>query len=60
VFAKGKALGPHGLEWLKIHLVNLTGFKKRSLHNDYYFFCPRYQCDLSFTFCFRFHFVFTV
>lgn len=30
VFAEGKALGPQGLDWLKIHLVNLTGLKKRS------------------------------
>uniref|UniRef100_A0A8C7CMT9 DNA-directed RNA polymerase n=1 Tax=Oncorhynchus kisutch TaxID=8019 RepID=A0A8C7CMT9_ONCKI len=30
VFAEGKPLGPGGLEWLKIHLVNLTGLKKRS------------------------------
>uniref|UniRef100_A0A6Q2YNN7 DNA-directed RNA polymerase n=1 Tax=Esox lucius TaxID=8010 RepID=A0A6Q2YNN7_ESOLU len=30
VFAEGKALGPGGLDWLKIHLVNLTGLKKRS------------------------------
>ncbi|KAL2089920.1 hypothetical protein ACEWY4_014608 [Coilia grayii] len=30
VFAEGKPLGPHGLDWLKIHLVNLTGLKKRS------------------------------
>ena len=29
VFAKGKPLGADGLDWLKIHLVNLTGFKKR-------------------------------
>eukprot|EP00069_Balaena_mysticetus_P010518 bmy_06635T0 len=28
-FAQGRPLGPHGLNWLKIHLVNLTGFKKR-------------------------------
>nr|XP_055103592.1 DNA-directed RNA polymerase, mitochondrial-like isoform X11 [Symphalangus syndactylus] len=28
-FAQGRPLGPHGLDWLKIHLVNLTGFKKR-------------------------------
>ncbi|XP_021497542.1 LOW QUALITY PROTEIN: DNA-directed RNA polymerase, mitochondrial [Meriones unguiculatus] len=28
-FAEGKPLGPKGLEWLKIHLVNLTGLKKR-------------------------------
>ena len=26
----GKPLGEHGLDWLKIHLVNLTGLKKRS------------------------------
>ncbi|KAJ9581673.1 hypothetical protein L9F63_023149, partial [Diploptera punctata] len=28
-FAKGEPLGPKGLDWLKIHLVNLTGLKKR-------------------------------
>ncbi|XP_045686780.1 DNA-directed RNA polymerase, mitochondrial [Phyllostomus hastatus] len=27
-FAHGRPLGPHGLDWLKIHLVNLTGLKK--------------------------------
>ncbi|XP_053437582.1 DNA-directed RNA polymerase, mitochondrial isoform X1 [Nycticebus coucang] len=32
-FAEGRPLGPHGLDWLKIHLANLTGLKKReSLH----------------------------
>ncbi|KAM9384759.1 DNA-directed RNA polymerase, mitochondrial isoform 2-T2 [Pholidichthys leucotaenia] len=30
IFAEGKPLGPKGLDWLKIHLVNLTGLKKRS------------------------------
>ncbi|XP_068447589.1 DNA-directed RNA polymerase, mitochondrial isoform X2 [Clinocottus analis] len=30
VFADGKPLGPKGMDWLKIHLVNLTGLKKRS------------------------------
>ncbi|XP_023265435.1 DNA-directed RNA polymerase, mitochondrial [Seriola lalandi dorsalis] len=30
VFAEGKPLGPKGLDWLKIHLVNLTGLKKSS------------------------------
>lgn len=30
LFANGKPLGPRGLDWLKIHLVNLTGFKKQS------------------------------
>ncbi|XP_064642000.1 DNA-directed RNA polymerase, mitochondrial-like [Lineus longissimus] len=29
LFAKGKPLGEEGLDWLKIHLVNLTGMKKR-------------------------------
>jgi len=29
VFAKGKPLGPGGLDWLKIHCVNLTGKKKK-------------------------------
>lgn len=28
-FAEGRPLGLHGLDWLKIHLVNLTGLKKR-------------------------------
>ncbi|XP_057697349.1 DNA-directed RNA polymerase, mitochondrial [Corythoichthys intestinalis] len=30
LFAEGKPLGPKGLDWLKIHLVNLMGLKKRS------------------------------
>lgn len=29
-FAKGKPLGDTGLDWLKIHVVNLTGLKKRN------------------------------
>lgn len=28
-FAEGHPLGSKGLDWLKIHLVNLTGFKKK-------------------------------
>ena len=28
-FAQGRPLGPRGLDWLKVHLVNLTGLKKR-------------------------------
>ncbi|NXA07428.1 RPOM protein, partial [Sapayoa aenigma] len=28
LFAEGRPLGPRGLDWLKIHLVNLTGLKK--------------------------------
>lgn len=34
VFAKGKPLGPKGLDWLKLHLVNLTGHKKKSSNAD--------------------------
>ncbi|KAL6424002.1 hypothetical protein ACFW04_009726 [Cataglyphis niger] len=29
MFAQGKPLGPKGLDWLKIHAINLTGMKKR-------------------------------
>ncbi|XP_060878256.1 DNA-directed RNA polymerase, mitochondrial [Metopolophium dirhodum] len=29
-FAKGEPLGSNGLNWLKIHCVNLTGLKKRN------------------------------
>ncbi|XP_048470095.1 DNA-directed RNA polymerase, mitochondrial isoform X2 [Rhincodon typus] len=29
LFAEGKPLGERGLNWLKVHLVNLTGFKKK-------------------------------
>lgn len=29
VFARKQPLGPHGLDWLKVHCVNLTGFLKR-------------------------------
>ena len=28
LFAKGKPLGPNGLDWLKLHVINLTNFKK--------------------------------
>lgn len=38
VFAKCKPLGPQGLNWLKIHLINLTGLRKRSPNQD------RLQC----------------
>uniref|UniRef100_A0A452GXK6 DNA-directed RNA polymerase n=1 Tax=Gopherus agassizii TaxID=38772 RepID=A0A452GXK6_9SAUR len=30
LFAEGKPLGEHGLDWLKIHLINLTGLKKKN------------------------------
>ncbi|XP_033208635.1 DNA-directed RNA polymerase, mitochondrial isoform X2 [Belonocnema kinseyi] len=29
IFAQKKPLGPKGLDWLKIHVINLTGFKKK-------------------------------
>ncbi|XP_032688017.1 DNA-directed RNA polymerase, mitochondrial isoform X2 [Odontomachus brunneus] len=29
IFAQKKPLGPKGLDWLKIHAINLTGMKKR-------------------------------
>ncbi|KAB0793054.1 hypothetical protein PPYR_12674 [Photinus pyralis] len=29
VFAEPRPLGPNGFDWLKLHLVNLTGLKKR-------------------------------
>lgn len=29
LFARGEPLGEKGLDWLKIHLINLTGLKKR-------------------------------
>ncbi|XP_048354229.1 DNA-directed RNA polymerase, mitochondrial [Sphaerodactylus townsendi] len=34
LFAEGKPLGPRGLDWLKIHLINLTGLKKKSSLQD--------------------------
>ena len=36
VFAKGKPLGSEGLDWLKIHCVNLTGKKKKESLNARY------------------------
>lgn len=29
LFAQGKPLGPGGLDWLKLHTINLTGTKKK-------------------------------
>ncbi|OQR78109.1 DNA-directed RNA polymerase, partial [Tropilaelaps mercedesae] len=29
LFAQGKPLGPNGFKWLKLHLINLTGFMKK-------------------------------
>lgn len=28
-FARGKPLGKDGINWLKLHVINLTGTKKR-------------------------------
>lgn len=30
LFAKGKPLGPKGLDWLKLHVINLTNVKKQA------------------------------
>ncbi|KAH0434170.1 DNA-dependent RNA polymerase [Colletotrichum camelliae] len=32
-FAKGRELGERGLQWLKVHLANVYGFDKASLHD---------------------------
>ena len=34
ILLSGKPLGERGLEWLKIHLVNQTGFQKRESNKD--------------------------
>ncbi|KAF5270657.1 hypothetical protein FQA39_LY01395 [Lamprigera yunnana] len=34
LFAESRPLGPNGLDWLKLHLVNLTGLKKQCNNND--------------------------
>ncbi|ELU15709.1 hypothetical protein CAPTEDRAFT_156688 [Capitella teleta] len=34
VFGQGKPLGASGLDWLKIHCINLTGLKKRSPNSE--------------------------
>ncbi|XP_033764314.1 DNA-directed RNA polymerase, mitochondrial-like isoform X2 [Pecten maximus] len=34
LFANGKPLGEKGLDWLKIHLINLTGLRKRYSNKD--------------------------
>lgn len=35
-FARGKPLGERGFQWLKLHLVNLTGLKKREPVSERY------------------------
>ncbi|OWF53869.1 DNA-directed RNA polymerase, mitochondrial-like [Mizuhopecten yessoensis] len=34
LFANGKPLGEKGLDWLKIHVINLTGLKKKHSNRD--------------------------
>lgn len=34
LFATGQPLGPNGLDWIKIHLINLTGFKKKNSNEE--------------------------
>ena len=36
MFGEGRPLGPNGLKWLKIHLVNLHGEKKKSVFVCFY------------------------
>lgn len=45
-FAEGRPLGPHGLDWLKIHLVNLTGFQKRASLQDRSKFADQVMDDI--------------
>lgn len=39
LFATSKPLGPNGLDWLKIHLINLTGTKKHSSNQERLEYC---------------------
>lgn len=39
IFAKGKPLGEQGFKWLKIHLINLTGFKKKCSSQERLNYC---------------------
>nr|XP_045605843.1 DNA-directed RNA polymerase, mitochondrial-like isoform X1 [Procambarus clarkii] len=45
-FAKGEKLGPHGLKWLKLHLINLTGFVKRETVEDRLKYCENVIEDI--------------
>ncbi|GAB1608142.1 DNA-directed RNA polymerase, mitochondrial-like [Argonauta hians] len=46
LFAKGQKLGPHGLDWLKIHLINLTGFQKRASNKERLQFAEDHMDDI--------------
>ncbi|XP_061457097.1 DNA-directed RNA polymerase, mitochondrial [Rhineura floridana] len=46
LFAEGKPLGPHGLDWLKIHLINLTGLKKKNSLRDRLAYANEIMADI--------------
>ncbi|XP_042225272.1 DNA-directed RNA polymerase, mitochondrial-like [Homarus americanus] len=45
-FARGEKLGPEGLRWLKLHLINLTGFVKRESVVDRLKYCEEVMDDI--------------
>ncbi|KAK8402805.1 hypothetical protein O3P69_000847 [Scylla paramamosain] len=45
-FAKGEKLGSNGLQWLKLHLINLTGFVKREPVEDRIKYCESIMEDI--------------
>ncbi|XP_052284734.1 DNA-directed RNA polymerase, mitochondrial-like isoform X3 [Dreissena polymorpha] len=46
MFARGKPLGPEGLSWVKLHLVNLTGLKKRSSNAEKLLYADEIMPDI--------------
>ena len=46
VFAESRPLGPEGLNWLKLHLINLTGLKKRDSIDDRLAFADTMMDDI--------------
>lgn len=47
LFAEGKPLGTSGLDWLKLHLVNLTGLKKTASFEDRLAFCNEMLSEIE-------------
>ncbi|XP_043196144.1 DNA-directed RNA polymerase, mitochondrial-like [Amphibalanus amphitrite] len=45
-FARGKPLGQSGLDWLKVHLINLTGLKKRDPTSERLRYCDEIIDDI--------------
>ncbi|XP_037085812.1 DNA-directed RNA polymerase, mitochondrial-like [Pollicipes pollicipes] len=45
-FARGKPLGQKGLDWLKVHLINLTGVKKREPTSERLRYCDEVLDDV--------------